>query len=226
MSRLALVSLCALAVACGGGSSGSGGALSATVGGRPVTIAEVRAVAGATAGTPCTVPSPVGGGTIDIHVSGLKIDFTTYAGACGDYASAQCQLHQGAATVSVVFARLNPNPAGAAPAIAPGTWQVYESPTIAIPGGDGLLTVAYAQSLATDATCGGTPSPASGTNRGTLRLDRVGATSLAGFIDVTFEDGSRISGDFEATTCPGVSPDVCVLATTQAFCELPPVCNP
>lgn len=226
MRRLALLSLCALAVACGGGGDDSGAdpTLSGTVGGRAFAVAEVRAVSGSTGASPCSLPLPGGSGSIDLGVTGLKLDFTSYADACDDYASAACQLHANAQTVTVVFAKLNP--AGTAPALGSGTFTVYSSPTTAIPDGTGLLTVAYAESLSTGASpdCAGTPSPA--VQGGTLRLDQVTGGTFAGAVDLAFQDGSRLSGPFQAPVCPGFTPDICDLATTQSFCTEPAVCNP
>jgi hypothetical protein len=224
MRRLLLL-LCTAALACGGSDSDGGGGPRGTVGGRAFAASEARAVGGATAATPCTVPNPVGAGTIEIGITGLKIDIASYAGICGDYATAQCQLHANGQTVTLLFARLNPLPPYTAPALAPGSYTIQPSPTIALPDGTGLLTVVYAQALATGVApgCEGFPSPA--VQGGTLRLDRVSEDVVTGAVSVTFTDGSAVQGDFTAATCGGVSFDICPIAATQEFCELPPQCR-
>lgn len=218
MRKLVVFSL--LVMACG--DSGGGGARpTGTVAGRAFTPTEVRAVRAGSGTTPCTLPVPGSSETLDFGVAGLAIDFTSYADACGDYGAGQCTLHANAQNVTIIFARLDPT--GAEPALVKDTYTVQPSPTIAIPDSTGLLTVAYAQALGTGATpdCAGTPSPA--VQGGTLRLDDVGSP-VKGYVDLTFQDGSTLRGDFTATVCPGPGPEICALATTQTFCTPPPVC--
>jgi hypothetical protein len=217
--RVVVSVLVAVLVACGETKEEG---LEGTVAGRKLDVAEVRAVVAGTGTSPCTLPIPGGGGgTIDFGVHGMKVDFTSYAEACGDYASASCTLHESAEGVTVIFARLDPF--GAEPALLPGVYTVQASPTTVVPDGVGLLTVAYAEALGTDATCGGTPSAS--VLGGTLTLESVGAT-VKGSVDVAFQDGSSIRGPFEASLCPGVVVDICELAESQSFCSLPATCVP
>ncbi len=217
--RKLLLLVSALAAACGSSSSGGGGGLTGTVGGRAFSPAEARAIPAGTGATPC--PVPLGGGTVNVGVKAFALEVTSYADACGDFASSQCKLHQGAQNVTVLLAKVNP--AGTEPALGPGTYTVSSSPTVAVPDGTGLLTVAFAQALGTDAVCAGTPSPS--VQGGTIRLDQV-AGPVAGHLSLTFQDGSLLEGDFSAPLCTGASPDVCTLATAQALCTMPPACVP
>lgn len=223
MRKLHLVSaslLSVLALACGGSSGGGGGGLGGTVGGRSFTPVEVRAIPAGTGTTPCSVP--LGGATVAVGVKALALQVTSYADACGDFASTQCKFHQGAQAVTILFAKLNP--LGFEPDLRPGTFTITSSPTqVTSPDGSGFLTVAFAQALATDATCLGTPSRA--VQGGTLRLDQVSGT-ITGHVSVTFQDGGSLQGDFSAPVCPGPGPDVCDLATAEALCTLPPLCVP
>lgn len=219
--RKILLLASALVAACGSSESSGGGSggLSGTVGGRPFSPAEVRAVPAGSGTTPC--PVPLGGSTVNVGVKAFALLVTSYADACGDFASSQCRFHQNAQSVTLIFAKVNP--LGAEPALSPGTYTVASSPTTAVPDGSGLLTVAYAQALATNATCAGTPSPS--VQGGSLRLDQV-AGPITGHLSLTFQDGSALAGDFSAPLCTGPAPDVCMLATVQALCTLPPACVP
>ncbi len=218
MRKLLLVS--AFLVACGSSSKNSSGPpVSGTIGGHAFSPADVQAIQAGTGSTPC--PVPLGNTTVNVGIKALAILLTSYPNSCGDFATAQCKLHQNAQSVTIIFARLNP--LGTEPPLAPGTFTVNDSPATVTPDGSGMLVVAFAQALSTNATCVGTPS--SSIKGGTLRLDQV-TGPITGHVDVTFADGSTLSGDFSAPICPGVSPDVCSLATTQQLCTLPPACVP
>ena len=218
MRKLLLVS--AFLAACGSSSNGGGNGLSGTIGGRAFSPVDVEAIVAGTGASPC--PVPLGGGTVDVGVKALALEMTSYANACGDFTSSQCKLHQNAQSVLVLFARLNP--LGSEPPLATGTYTVYASPTVVNPDGStGLLFVAYAQALTTDATCVGTPKGS--VQGGTIRFDQV-TGPVTGHVSLTFVDGSSLDGDFSAPICGGVSPDVCSLATAQALCTMPPTCVP
>jgi hypothetical protein len=222
MRKLLLILLSAFAAACGSDSDDNGGGgLTGTVGGRRFSPVEVRAIPAGTGTTPCSVP--LGDATASVGVKALALEVTSYGDACGDFASSQCRFHANSQSVTILLAKLNPV-GGTEPALGPGTYTVTTSPTTVTPDGTtGLLTVAFAQALAADATCAGNPSPS--VQGGTVRLDQV-AGPVTGRVSLTFEDGSSLAGDFSAPLCPGPSPDVCSLATAQALCTLPPVCVP
>lgn len=222
MKKLVLVS--AFVIACGGGSSSNGGGpLSGTIGGRAFTPVEVKAIITSATADPCTVPQIGAAG-----IRGMAIEATSYAGACGDYTSATCQVHASAQSVTVIFALLDPS--GAVPQIRPGTFPIRSSFTqIDVDNSTGSLLwrVVYAQSLATGPAtpapgCAGSPATAVS---GTLRVDQVTGSAVTGYLTVTFEDGSSAQGDFTAPLCP-TAPDVCTLATEQQFCTPPTACVP
>jgi hypothetical protein len=220
MRKLFLVSaFSAFVLACGSDSKGGGGGLSGTVGGRAFSPVEVRAIPAGTGTTPCSVP--IGGAPVSVGVKAVALDVASYADACGDYASSQCRLHMGAQNVTILIAKINP--LGTEPALATGTYKIFSSPATVDPDGTGLLNVGYAQALATDATCVGTPSPA--VQGGTVRLDKV-TDPITGHVSITFQDGSKLEGDFSAPICQGPTPDICQLATSQEICTLPPACVP
>ncbi len=217
MRKLLVLIAAAAATACGNSSSG-GNALTGTVAGKAFSPADVEAIVAGTGSSPC--PITIGTTTMDVGVKALAILATSYSGACGDFASTQCKFHENAQSITIVLAILNP--AGAEPTIAPGTYTVNASATTVTPYGTGLLVAAFAPSLATNATCAGTPSPS--VQGGTVRIDSV-AGPVTGHVYITFQDGSSIGGDFSAPIC-GVTPNVCSLATAQALCTLPPTCVP
>ena len=228
---LALFAASVLASACGGNSSSGGGTtpLSGTIGGRAFSPADVRALVAGSGTTPCLVSIP-GTGTVPVGIKAFAVEITSYADACGDFATSTCKFHQNAQSVMLLFAKLNPpsiaNPNPAEPALSPGNYTVYASPATAIPDANGLLTVTFAQSIATDATCGGgTPTPAPSVQGGTLRLDQV-TGPITGHVSVTFTGGGSLDGDFSAPLCSGPSPDVCGLAIAGALCTLPGTCVP
>lgn len=184
--------------------------VSGTVGGRSFTPVEVRAIPAGTGSTPCNVA--LGSQTASLGVKSIEIEFTSYTNACGDFASSTCLLHMGAQSVTILVAKVNP--LGTEPALTAGTYTLNPSPTSVTPDGSGMLNLGYAQALGTNATCIGTPSAASS---GTIRLDSLG-DPVTGYVSVTFQDGSKLEGDFSAPICAGVSPDVCQLAASGSTC--------
>lgn len=219
MRKLILV-VAALALACGDDSGGSKDTQrpTGTIGGRAFEAAEVRAIVAGTGTSPCQLP--LGGATLDIGLKAVELAITSYAGVCADVESGQCPFHQNAQSVVVLLAKLDPT--GAEPALAKGTYTVQTSAQIPIPDDTGLLTVAYAQAVATDASCVGSWSPS--VQGGTVRLDET-AGPVKGHLSLTFQDGSTLQGDFSAPLC-ATSPDVCALATAEQLCTAPPVCVP
>jgi hypothetical protein len=221
MRKVVLVAL--FGVACGGSSSSSGGGVSGTVGGRPFTPVDARAIMASTGTGGCTLPVPGGGGSLSFGVSAVAITFASYANVCGDFSSSQCTVHANAQNVTVLHARLA---TGTAPALRPGTFTIHATPSTVTPDvATGNLVVAFAQALSTGAapTCIGTASPS--VEGGTLEIREVSGTRIAGHLNVTFQDGSAAQGDFSADACSGVSPDICGLATAGALCQGAPVCQ-
>lgn len=212
MRKLVLVSAFLAACGGGGGSSGTSG-LSGTVGGRAFTPVEVKAIPAGTGSTACTVT--LGGQTASVGVKAIALQITSYANACADFASSTCQVHMGAQSVTLLVAKVNP--LGAEPALPAGTYTLYESPSIPFPDGNGMLNVGYAVALGTNSTCMGTPSVPSPNARGTIRLDSVG-DPVKGHVSVSFQDGSKLEGDFSAPVCAGLTPDICQLAANGSIC--------
>lgn len=211
----------ALLVACGSSSSGSAAPppsttpLSGTVGGRAFAPVSVQALTAGSGSTPCALP---GVGTLGVRALALAV--TSYANACGDLTSSQCQLHKSSQKVTILVAKANPVPPQTEPALTPGTYTVSSSITAATPGPSGVLDVAYAEAVAPDPSCVGTAHPSLA--GGTVRLDQVSGP-ITGHVALQFDDGSSLAGDFSAPLCSG-TPDVCSMALGGALCTLPPAC--
>ncbi len=211
----------ALLIACGSSSSGSAAPppstpLSGTVGGRAFTPVSVQALTVGSGSSPCALP-----GVGSLGVRAVALEITSYAGACGDLSSSQCQLHRTSQKVTILVAKANPVPPQAEPTLTPGTYTVSSSITAATPEPSGLLDVAYAEAAAPDPSCLGTAHPSIA--GGTVRLDQVSGP-ITGNVALRFDDGSSLSGDFSAPLCGG-TPDVCSLALGGALCAMPAACQ-
>jgi hypothetical protein len=55
---------------------------------------------------------------------------------------------------------------------------------------------------------------------GTIRIDSITSTRVAGNVDLTFEDGSRLSGPFDVARC-GFKLDVCTAMVGVESCITP-----
>ena len=219
MRKLVLVLVSALAAACGGSSDSGGtpsGAVAGTVGGRVFSPVEIRAVAVGSGQTPCTVANQT------LGVKAIALELTSYANACGDFSAVTCPARTSPQAVTILFVRLNAVPPWAEPTIAPGTYTISTKITDALPDASGLgqLYLAFAEAVADGASCASPPAVT-----GTLRLDQV-TGPITGHVAVTFAGGGSIVGDFSAAMCPGVTPEVCALATAPALCALQPACTP
>ncbi len=221
---LVLAVISALAAACGG-SSKSGGPtpLSGTIGGRSFTATEVKALLVGTGTSPCPGIPVLG----TVGVKALALQITSYAGACSDFdaVGGPCRLHQGAQSVTVIFAKLNTVPPQSEPTLAPGTYTIHDSPATVDVESPGVLHACFAEEITTaqgDATCGGgDPTPQLSVNGGTLRLDSVTGPTISGHLTVTFQNGGgSLDGDFSASVCSS-TPNICSLATAGEICTLP-----
>src|SRR5512133_2403633 len=155
--RKLLVLASFLAAACGGGSSGGGPAhLSGTVGGRALTVTDVKALSISSGATPC--PITLGTQTVNAGIKAIALEVSSYANACDPYsAEGRCATHANAQSVTVLFARivLPPNSADVTsiPVATVGTtYDIHSNVAQALPDGStGYLYATYAIDLATGA---------------------------------------------------------------------------
>lgn len=210
-----------LAAGCGGGSSGGGGPtpLSGTIGGRALTVTDVKALTASSEATPCSIT--LGGTTVNAGIKAIALEVASYANACDPYSSSgRCAVHASAQSVTVLFARIvppsltqpNPDVTGVPLATVGTTYDIHANVAQALPDGStGYLYATYAIDLATGAapTCAATP-PA--VQSGTITFTSVTGT-ITGHLSVTFVGGDTVSGDFSAPLCTGTALDVCSLAS-------------
>ena len=117
--------------------------------------------------------------------------------------------------------------AGGTARVVPGTYTLTTDVTRpSFNLGTGTATVAYATSLATGPSCaplgdGGAAAVA----QGTLRLDALDSAHAAGHVELTFSDGGKVSGDFSAPICAGLSPDLCSITAARGSCPGTPACK-
>jgi hypothetical protein len=216
---LVLVLVSAFAAACGGSSSNNtppSGPVAGTIAGHtfsPTTSGDVKGLVAGSGATPCAL-GPLG----TAGVKALAVELTSYANACGDFASASCAFHQSAQTVTLLFAKLNTATGGAEPALTPGTYAIAVSPAGVAPESATTFHLAYAQAISSEgATCSGSnPTALTPAANGTLRIDSV-AGPITGHVSVSFVSSATqaaagtLEGDFSAPLC-SQTVDVCALA--------------
>jgi len=222
--RVLFGTLSLLALACGKDQKSPG--LAGTVGGKGFAPMDVRAVLADSGSGTCALPL-FSSTTVDVYVSGLIVVLTSWADACADYASPSCVFHANGQTITLVVARLGlSGSVSSAPPIQARTYTLGPDASYLNGDGSGLYVSAFADatSFGGAPTCDPTTSPA--VLGGTLTLSTVASSGVAGHVEVSFQDGGSLSGDFSAEACPGLAPDICQLAETQSFCTLPATCVP
>lgn len=218
---LVVTAASAFLAACGSSSSSSSSTtpVSGTVGGRAFTPAAIAAI-DAESATSCTIPGPVSFGA---HAIELTLTSYGQAAACSDLLGDFCATHASAQAVTVFVAKVNLAPPYGAPGVEPGTYPV--TPITGSMSGMTGMNVAYAEAAAPDPSCAGTAHPVTA---GSIRLDQV-TGPVTGHLDLTFDDGSRIKGDFSAAKCAGSPPDVCMVAASAIggqLCQPQASCTP
>lgn len=222
MRKLLVVAASAFLAACGSSSSssnGSSGPVTGTVGGRAFTPTAIAAI-DAESATSCTIPSVL---TFGAHAIELALTSYGETEACTDLTTDRCATHASAQAVTVFVAKVNLAPPYTAPALGPGTYPV--TPITGSMAGATSINVAYAEAAAPDPQCAGTAHPVTS---GSIRLDQV-TGPVTGFMDLTFDDGSKLKGDFSAPRCAGSPPDVCMVAMSAVggqLCEPQASCTP
>jgi hypothetical protein len=149
---------------------------------------------------------------VTASATGLVVGFGSFAGLCGFVTQTQaCGAKANATIVNLLLVRANVLGRTATP-VQPGTYALGGGNPV--PDAQGNVTVAQAFVTKTDATCG-EPSGTPVATAGTIRIDAVG-TRVTGFADLTFPDGGRVTGTFDAAAC-GFQTDVCT-AVSDTSC--------
>jgi hypothetical protein len=153
-------------------------------------------------------------GNVQASTTGLLLGFGSFSGMCSLVTTTNwCGAKANGTIVSGFVVRAN---AVGGTASALGTYPV----SAATPAPDAQGNVVFAQGFITrwDATCNVTSGflPATA---GTIRIDSITSTRVAGNVDLTFDDGSRLSGPFDVARC-GFQLDVCT-AMVGGSCVTP-----
>lgn len=162
--------------------------------------------------TVCTIPF-VG----STAVSAVAVGLTSYADPCTVLTQTEfCGTRE--SSTAVVGVALSGLVAGAAvdPA-GPGTYPFLASPPA------GAFKAAIADAARVDPFCEALPGGAPDMSGGRIVLSAVSATSVAGRLDLAFEDGTSFVRDFDVAVCP-LSVDLCELfvACFDYVCVPPP----
>ena len=161
----------------------------------------------------CTFENFQASTSIQASTAGLILGFGSFSGLCSLITTTNwCGAKANGTIVSGFVARGN---AVGGTASALGTYPV--SAVTPAPDAQGNIVFAHGFIQRWDGTCNvtsGIPATA-----GTIRIDSITSTRVAGNLDLTFEDGSRFSGPFDVARC-GFQLDVCT-AMVGGSCMTP-----
>jgi hypothetical protein len=213
--RIALVVAAATLVACGSKSDSPNGGVSSPVSGAiagtsftPTDSAAIvvdptrcnieGALASALRGMDAGVQeTDADGGVQDVNTSltTLVIAFSNFPQLCAFMQQTQgCELKANASIASLIVFRAAVGSTGSP--IAPGTYPVGLPQLTA----DWAFSFAAGMASQTDAQC----QSSSGSNvsaSGSITIDAVSSTDVTGSVDLTYLDGSHLSGSFTAPIC-------------------------
>jgi hypothetical protein len=183
------------AAACGSDTKSSSG-VSGTIGGAAFKPADVGALS--LGPKSCTLPN--GFGTINAAV--VAIQFASTANVCADLISTSCVAHANSQGATVFIANA---PLTGDASLTPGVYSVVADPSTA------ATTSGFKAAFAEAHRLGPACAVASATTRGTgtVQLTEASATHFSGHVDVTFDDGDKLQGDFSVATCSGSTADIC-----------------
>jgi hypothetical protein len=197
-SLVAAAAAALLVTACGDSDDGGPApppGISGTVSGQPFTPADASALVLSAA--TCDFDGTAANAT------GLLIGFGSFHGLCALVTGhAGCANKANATIVTALLVRANVVGGDAGP-VRPGTYTV--SAQTPVPDAQGNITIPQALISKTDAACGTPQIPVA--IGGTIRIDAIGP-NVTGSADLTFDDGSRVAGDFSTPAC-GFQTDVC-----------------
>lgn len=217
MRRILLATTTAAALlGCGGGSKDQGpvdggppAQLPTGTGGAAFAMSDAGAV-----GIP---PTTCNVGGFNVSASGLLIGFTSFGGVC-DFARAHglCDEKASASQVAVVIVKAGLFQAQSP--VGPGTYTFVASPS---PDASGNLVQLSAEISHTDAACASTPVEVTA---GSVTITSATGSRVVGTANLTFADGSTLSGAFDVGTC-AYSLDLCGLVNGTS-CTGTPACVP
>jgi hypothetical protein len=202
MRKIALLSVVALFVACGGTtSSGGSGAITGTIGGTAFTAVTDLALFGA--GNRCDIALAPG---IPLGLSMAVVASTDAVTTCNE--ALTCVEHKNTRNIGLIIAKANYT-TGNAPALAVGSYTFLDIAAILggaapslVPDASGNISIFAANVAGLNATCGEVPYQVTA---GTLSITAVTATSITGTVSLTLGNGAgSVSGKFTSTGGCGV----------------------
>jgi hypothetical protein len=209
--RKLMAVLAAAVAACGSSSSSSTHTITGTIGGTAFTATDVAVLSVAGPANGCNLDVPPINGLPATHLTGLNeaglvIGISSTVNVCGDLTSGTCIGHANSRGATLFVAKVAF--AGGSAALTPKSYAVVSDPSSA--SGPAGVEVAFGESHALGATCAVTGGGKA--TSGTIQLTEVSATRVAGHVDVHFQDGGSLQGDFSAAPCSGSSADICTIA--------------
>jgi len=218
MRKLLVVVAALAAAACGGGGgTATSNPAKGTIGG--VAFSPVDVAALSLGPKACNL-----GAFGNINAAGVAIQFASTANVCADLVSATCVAHANSQGVTVFIANA---PFSGDATLTKGVYNVVADTSSALTSAG--FKGAFAESHDLGAACA--PKSTSTRATGTVELTEASATRFAGHVNITFDDGSKLAGDFSAPTCAGSTADICQIALTAAqgggtsLCSGGPTCQ-
>jgi hypothetical protein len=203
MRKIALLSVVALFVACGGTtSSGGSGAITGTIGGTAFTAVTDLALFGS--GNNCNLALAPG---VPLGLSMAVAASTDAATTCAEVLT--CVEHKNTRNIGLIIAKANYT-TGNAPALAVGSYTFLDiaaimggTAPVLVPDSSGNISIFAATVSGLNATCGDVPYQVTS---GTLSVTAASATSITGTVSLTLGSGAgSVSGTFTSTGGCGVA---------------------
>lgn len=216
MGRILVTAATAALLGCGGGSKDKGpvdggppAQLPTGTGSAAFTISDAGAI-----GIPPTTCNFSG---FNVSAAGLLVGFTSYGGVC-DFARAHGLCDEKASAYQVVVIIVKAGLVQTQSPVGPGTYTFDASPS---PDVNGNLVQVSAEIIHTDAACASIPVEVTS---GSVTITSASGSRVVGTADLTFTDGSTLSGAFDVGTC-AYSVDLCGLVNGTS-CTGTPACVP
>lgn len=136
----------------------------------------------------------------------VEVRLTTAGSLCGlAQEHAFCAEKAAAMNASLTIARSNAS-GGVAPAIGPGTYSSRDTSAV---DADGNSMWFWSSWERLDDSCARLPGGPKEGGLGTVTFDEVGPSRIRGSADITFDDGSTLSGPFDVAVCDASGAELC-----------------
>lgn len=142
-----------------------------------------------------------------LQVANLALGLRDAAGLCTS-AEQPCLGKPNARTVALLLMTFGPN---AQQPIGPGRYEIVLDGSGLKPNANGAFVYGVGFAVRTDATCAEAAPPVLAS--GAVDITSVSPSVVKGRVDLSFADGGRLAGAFEAPVC-GFHPTACALMTS------------